>query len=447
MKDDIISELKDRSEQAMDALRAALTRIRTGRANLSILDNIRVDYYGSKSPLNQVATLTVADPRLITIKPFDKSLLSDIEKVLRSASDLGISPQNDGEKIMLPIPPLTEERRKEFVKVAKSKAKTQRSRFVTREGMPTNQVKVFEKDGDLPEDDAKKASAEVQKVTDDFVKQVDQVVGKKEKRDHGGLMAESPANAVSVEAPKPRLSPGPVPRHIAIIMDGQRALGRDARPASLRRPRLWRTLCPEIVTTARECGVRPSRLYAFSVQNWERPDVEVERLMELLLDYLVSERETILKNGIRLQGIGQVERLPPRILRQLRFLEEESAHNDKMVLTLALSYGSREEIVDACRAIANDVAAGRLNPDDITEDVVDRYTFTYGLPALDLLIRTSGELRLSNFLLWQAAYTEIVVTEVLWPDFDEPEFFRCIETFRSRERRYGKTGGQVASGV
>ena len=260
-------------------------------------------------------------------------------------------------------------------------------------------------------------------------------------------MGESPAASASVEAPKLRLSPGRVPRHIAIIMDG------NGRWAELRgRPRYeghayGARSVRRIVTAARESGVEALTLYAFSVQNWDRPDVEVARLMELLLDYLVSECETILKNGIRLQGIGQVERLPPKVLRQLRFLESESAHNDKMVLTLALSYGSREEIVEACRAIARDVAAGRLAAEDITEDVVDRYTFTYGLPPLDLLIRTSGELRLSNFLLWQAAYTEIVVTEVLWPDFDEPEFFGCIEAFRSRERRFGKTSGQVASEV
>ena len=257
----------------------------------------------------------------------------------------------------------------------------------------------------------------------------------------GELPATLPAEA------KPSLSPGRVPRHIAIIMDGN---GRWAETRG--RPRYeghayGARSVRKIVTAARESGVEALTLYAFSVQNWERPDVEVERLMELLLDYLVSERETILKNGIRLQGIGQVERLPPKVLRQLRFLEEESADHSDMVLTLALSYGSREEIVEACRAIARDVAAGRLSPEEITEAVVDRYTFTNGLPPLDLLIRTSGELRLSNFLLWQAAYTEIVVTDVLWPDFDEPEFFRCIETFRGRERRFGKTGEQVASKV
>ena len=181
MKDEVIKGMKDSGDAAKDALRGALTRIRTGRANLSILDNIRVEYYGSKSPLNQVATLTVADPRLITIKPFDKSLMSEIEKVLRSASDLGISPQNDGEKIMLPIPALTGERRKEFSKVAKSKGEDAKVSVRNARRDANDLLKQLEKDGDLPEDDAKKAQAEVQKLTDQYVKEIDEMVAKKEK--------------------------------------------------------------------------------------------------------------------------------------------------------------------------------------------------------------------------------------------------------------------------
>ena len=181
MKDDVINELRERGDQAIEALRNALARIRTGRANLSILDNIRVEYYGSKTPLNQVATLTVADPRLITIKPFDKSLTSEIEKVLRATSDLGISPQNDGDKILLPIPPLTEERRREFTKVAKSKAEDAKVSVRNARRDANETLKSLEKDGDLPEDDSKKAQGEVQKITDEYVGRIDEIVGKKEK--------------------------------------------------------------------------------------------------------------------------------------------------------------------------------------------------------------------------------------------------------------------------
>ena len=178
---DVINELESNAKKAMDALTAALARIRTGRANLSILDSIRVEYYGSKSPLNQVATLTVVDPRLITVKPYDKSLLSEIEKVLRAASDLGISPQNDGEKILLPIPPLTEERRREFTKVAKTKGED--AKIAIRNGRrdANEALKALEKKGTLPEDDAKKALEKVQTLTDKFVKQVEDLIAKKEK--------------------------------------------------------------------------------------------------------------------------------------------------------------------------------------------------------------------------------------------------------------------------
>jgi len=181
MKDEVINELDEKGKGAVDALKQALSRIRTGRANLSMLDPIRVDYYGSKSPLNQVATLTVADARLITVKPFDKSLISEIEKALRNSSDLGISPQNDGEKILLPIPPLTEERRKEFTKVAKNKGEDAKIAVRNARREANEMFKKMEKDGDLPEDDAKKGQAQVQKLTDDLVKSIEDLVSKKEK--------------------------------------------------------------------------------------------------------------------------------------------------------------------------------------------------------------------------------------------------------------------------
>ncbi|NJK89793.1 MAG: di-trans,poly-cis-decaprenylcistransferase [Myxococcales bacterium] len=235
-----------------------------------------------------------------------------------------------------------------------------------------------------------------------------------------------------------------MPRHVAIIMDG------NGRWAELRsRPR-WEGHAAgaqsvrAIVTAARENGVEALTLYAFSVQNWGRPQSEVEHLMTLLLDYLVEERATIVDNGIRLRGIGQIDRLPPKVREQLDFLERSSEHLGDMILTLALSYGGREEIIEVCRRIAEDAAKGRLSSDDVDEATVEGYMYTRDLPPLDLLIRTSGEMRLSNFLLWQAAYAEIVVVDTLWPDFRERELFDCIETFRARQRRYGKTGAQVA---
>ncbi len=181
MQDDVFDEMEGRFKETVDSLSKGLARIRTGRANLSILDSIRVDYYGSKSPLNQVATCTVVDPRLITIKPYDKSLLQEIEKVLRSANDLGISPNNDGEKILLPIPPLTEERRREFTKVAKGKGEEAKISIRNARRDANDMLKALKDDGTLPEDDMKKALDRVQKATDQFIKKVDDIVGKKEK--------------------------------------------------------------------------------------------------------------------------------------------------------------------------------------------------------------------------------------------------------------------------
>jgi len=181
MEKEVIEQLQEAGDHALESLRTALSRIRTGRANLGMLDSIRVDYYGTKSPLNQVATLTIADPRLITVKPFDRSMTGEIEKVLRNSSDLGITPQNDGEKILLPIPPLTEERRKEFTKIAKQKGEEAKISVRNARRDANDLVKQLEKDGDLPEDDAKKLGDQVQKMTDDFVKNVDDIVTKKEK--------------------------------------------------------------------------------------------------------------------------------------------------------------------------------------------------------------------------------------------------------------------------
>ncbi|MBK8013205.1 MAG: di-trans,poly-cis-decaprenylcistransferase [Deltaproteobacteria bacterium] len=244
-------------------------------------------------------------------------------------------------------------------------------------------------------------------------------------------------------APAPRLAPGPVPRHVAIIMDGNGRWAKNRGLSRLQGHAEGAKAVRTITTTARENGIAALTLYAFSMQNWQRPDEEVDHLMTLLFDYLDMERATILDNGIRLKALGQLERLPGNVRDRLRRLEQDSASNKAMVLSLALSYGGREEIVAACQAIARRVAAGEVAPGAIDEAMLEAFMFTKDLPPLDLIVRTSGEMRLSNFLLWQAAYAELVVTDVLWPDFGPSTFFDCIETYRRRERRFGLTGAQV----
>jgi undecaprenyl diphosphate synthase len=243
------------------------------------------------------------------------------------------------------------------------------------------------------------------------------------------------------------LSQGSVPQHIAIIMDGngrwaqQRGLNRLAGHAQGAKS------VREIVTAAREAGVKALTLYAFSSQNWARPPQEVAGLMRQLYDYLYEERDTMLNNSIRLRSIGNISRLPDYVRDRQKQIEEETSHCDRMTLTLALSYGGREEILEATKSLSRDVAAGTLDPEEIDEACFDARTYTKDLPALDLVIRTSGEVRLSNFLLWQAAYAEFVFVETLWPDFDRAEFYGAIETYRKRKRRFGMTDAQISEEV
>ncbi len=199
----------------------------------------------------------------------------------------------------------------------------------------------------------------------------------------------------------------------------------------------------DIVRAARETGIRALTLYAFSSQNWERPVEEVHTLMELLRDYVVEERAEIMDNGIRLTTIGDVERLPGYVLEPLEALRAESASNGGMNLCLALSYGARESIVEAARRIAAGVAAGALTPGDVTAERFAAALSTRELPPLDLLIRTSGEQRLSNFLLWEAAYAELYFTDTLWPDFGRRDLAEAIRAYQGRERRFGLTSDQL----
>jgi undecaprenyl diphosphate synthase len=203
----------------------------------------------------------------------------------------------------------------------------------------------------------------------------------------------------------------------------------------------------DITRAARQLGIEALTLYAFSSQNWARPAAEVGGLMQLLREYLIDERAEILDNAIRLEAIGDVERLPPFVREPLDELRAASAANRGMTLTLALSYGGRESIARAVRDAVRDAIAGALRAEDVDAARFQGYLPTAGLPPLDLLIRTSGEQRISNFLLWELAYAELVFTDVLWPEFRREHFERCLDQYVRRERRFGLTTAQLASDV
>jgi undecaprenyl diphosphate synthase len=234
-----------------------------------------------------------------------------------------------------------------------------------------------------------------------------------------------------------------LPRHIAIIMDGN---GRWAEKHTIGRIRGHRKGAQAVRTVVRACreiGIKYLTLFAFSIENWERPPKEVQALMFLLEEYLTKELKELQKQEIRLTTIGDVDRLNLSVKEKLLRVKESTLKNDKMVLNLALSYGAKDEIICAVKKIIEDNKAGKIDIDKLDKETFSNYLYTSGMPDPDLLIRTSGEYRISNFLLWQLAYTELYFTKVLWPDFTKDDLLKAIASYQKRERRFGLTSEQL----
>lgn len=234
-----------------------------------------------------------------------------------------------------------------------------------------------------------------------------------------------------------------LPKHIAIIMDGNgrwakqqgllRALGHESGTKSVK----------VIIEASAKLGIEFLTLYAFSTENWNRPKLEVDTLMKVLINSLKKELNTLQKNNIKLNAIGNLERLPKSAQKELLDVIDKTKNNTQMTLTLALSYGSREELVSAVRNICSKVKNNIISIDAIDDSIINEHLYTQNLPDVDLLIRTSGEHRISNFLLWQIAYSELYFTDILWPDFKEQDLYEAIISYQKRERRFGKTSEQI----
>jgi undecaprenyl diphosphate synthase len=234
-----------------------------------------------------------------------------------------------------------------------------------------------------------------------------------------------------------------LPKHLAIIMDGN---GRWAKQKGLLRTLGHENGTKSVRTTVETCaklGIENLTLYAFSTENWNRPKLEVELLMNLLINSLKNELKTLQDNNIRLNSIGNLDLLPKSAQKKLQEVIEKTKDNKNMVLTLALSYGSREELINVVKNISNKVKNNIISIDSIDESIINQHLYTHDLPEVDLLIRTSGENRISNFLLWQIAYAELYFTDVLWPDFKEDDLYEAIISYQKRERRFGKTSEQI----
>ena len=243
---------------------------------------------------------------------------------------------------------------------------------------------------------------------------------------------------------KEKINTNELPKHLAIIMDGNgrwakqkgmlRAFGHEKGTKSVR----------ETVETSAKLGIENLTLYAFSTENWNRPKLEVQTLMKLLVSALKKEIKTLQENNIKLSAIGNLSALPKKAHRELIEVIDKTKTNNRMTLTLALSYGSREEILNTVKKIAIKVKNNIISPENIDESVINEHLYTQNLPDVDLLIRTSGEQRISNFLLWQIAYAELYFTETLWPDFTKQNLYEAIIEYQKRERRFGKTSEQLS---
>lgn len=234
-----------------------------------------------------------------------------------------------------------------------------------------------------------------------------------------------------------------LPKHLAIIMDGN---GRWAKQKGLLRAFGHEKGTKSVRTTVETCaklGIENLTLYAFSTENWNRPKLEVDTLMKLLVNSLKKELTTLEKNNIRLNCIGNIDLLPAKAKEALLTVIEKTKNNTRMTLTLALSYGSREELLNTVKIISEKVKNNIISIDTLDESIINEHLYTHNLPDVDLMIRTSGEHRISNFLLWQIAYAEFYFTDVLWPDFKEEDLYEAIISYQKRERRFGKTSEQI----
>jgi len=242
---------------------------------------------------------------------------------------------------------------------------------------------------------------------------------------------------------KDQIDTNKIPKHVAVIMDGNGRWAQKRRLSRINGHKNGVNSVRDVVEASAELGVKALTLYTFSTENWSRPKIEVDVLMSLLVNSLKKELKILQKNQVKLQTIGNIERLPQKARKELKEVIEKTKKNTGLTLTLALNYGAKEEIVNAVKIISKKIVNNELEIEEIDEKIINSHLYTFTLPVVDFLIRTSGEKRISNFLLWQIAYAELHFTDVLWPDFGKEDFYEAILNYQRRERRFGKTSEQI----
>ena len=443
---DTMDKTKGRMEGVLGQLSDNFASVRTGRANAMILDRVKAEYYGTLTPVNQMAAIKTPDAHTLVIEPWDKSALGAIEQAIMK-SDLGVTPNNDGSVIRLPFPPLTEERRRELVKQCKTYAEEARIAVRNARRDANSEIDKLVKNENLPEDEKRRAEDEIQKITDGYVASIDEAFKAKEAE----VMAIQPCGDVVMRKPLTTIFPcvpndidlatfdeASVPCHVAIIMDGN---GRWAKKRALNRLKGHKAgieAVREAIRCANDIGVDYLTIYSFSTENWKRPQEEVSGLMELFAKTMLAEVDGLHEEQVRVRTIGDLSMLPEETRQAFDRAWEKTKNNSGMTLVVAVNYGSRQEIIQAVEKTAVQLAEKRdQGSATLTEELFKGNLYTVDIPDPDLLIRTSGEMRISNFLLWQIAYTELYCTDVLWPDFTRYDFLRAVLAYQKRERRYG----------
>ncbi len=410
MIDELLDDARERMQKSAEAAQHEFSTVRTGRASPAVLDRVVVDYYGAMTPLNQLSTISAPEARLLTVQPYDKSSIKLIEKAINE-SDVGLNPSNDGNVVRLVVPELTEERRRELVKVVRNLAEEGRVaiRNVRRDTM--QQLRELKAEGEASSDDEHRAEVELQKLTDGRVERPRRRAQGQGKRDPRSLMAAAgPTTA----------------RYVAIITDGN---GRWARehgvPVNDGHDAGADTVKARLRDAA-ELGVLELTVYSFSTENWSRPAEEVAGLMEMFARRIAHETPELHEEGVRMRFIGRREGVSEDLVARMAWAEELTARNERITLFVAFNYGGRAEIVDAARRFTGG-----------SEEDFRACLYAPEMHDPDLIIRTSGEQRLSNYLLWQSAYSELVFRDELWPDFSREALEQSLAEFARRRRRFG----------
>ena len=433
---DFLDDLSKKMITSVEHLSNELSSMRTNRAHTGLVTGIIIDYFGTSMKLSELGQVSVSDGSMILIQLWDKSAIEMVAKEIES-SGIGINPSIDGDLIRLVVPPLTEERRIDLVKIVKKKSEDAKIsvRNVRRNAM--DEIKVLEKNGELSQDDSRRLQSEIQKNTDKSIEDISQISQNKENElmevwkildnDSSEILKEK----IQEIFKSSKLS---VPNHVGFIMDGNRRWAAENKKPVFYGHKEGTKNLESLVDFSIKIGIKFLTIYTFSTENWERPKLEVNYITKTLLSESLNENfDNLNKLGVKIVIKGSIDKLDNPLKNKIINAQKKTQQNKSISLVIAFDYGGRNEIVNTVKKILDD----NIDSKNVTEELFDKYINRNEVPDPDLIIRTGGEYRLSNFLIWQSAYSEFYTSEVLWPDFSKYDFFEALESYSLRNRKFG----------